>query len=303
MDWLEEHMNSIVLGNSYELIKKIPDNSIDCIYTDIPYLYDKYGKSKSEIGKRISEKHIEEMGKIISGIDYSIYDEFIRVMKKINCFIWCSKLQLQYTLNYFIEKGCLFEILTWNKTNPIPLANNSWASDIEYCLYFRERGVPLNDGMKFKSKFFTSALNKDDKNEYDFPAIKPLQLVKRHLLHATQKNDIVADFFVGSGTTPVAAKEINRRHISVEIDECTFNKASNRLNGINARGQTSIFTNFDDTTDKWYTLTFNESISNNEELQTFIDSLNNKSRRVVSHTVQRSIGKSEINVTFAKLDV
>lgn len=39
MSFLEEHLNDVVLGNAYELIKKIPDKSIDCIYTDIPYLY------------------------------------------------------------------------------------------------------------------------------------------------------------------------------------------------------------------------------------------------------------------------
>lgn len=33
-------VNTIYLGDSYELIKKLPDNSIDCIYTDIPYLYE-----------------------------------------------------------------------------------------------------------------------------------------------------------------------------------------------------------------------------------------------------------------------
>lgn len=31
-------MNEIILGNAYELIKNIPDKSIDCIYTDVPYL-------------------------------------------------------------------------------------------------------------------------------------------------------------------------------------------------------------------------------------------------------------------------
>ena len=39
MGFLDENTNKILLGNAYELIKKIPDKSIDCIYTDIPYLY------------------------------------------------------------------------------------------------------------------------------------------------------------------------------------------------------------------------------------------------------------------------
>lgn len=71
---------------------------------------------------------------------------------------------------------------------------------------------------------------------------KALELVKRHLLHTTQENDIVADFFLGSGTSCVAAKELDRKYIGFEIDKEYFNIAKNRLNGITAGGQISIFT-------------------------------------------------------------
>ena len=53
-------------------------------------------------------------------------------------------------------KDCYFEILTWNKANPTPTTNNSWLPDIEYCLYFREKGVVLNDGYELKSKWYIS---------------------------------------------------------------------------------------------------------------------------------------------------
>lgn len=50
-------MNSIVLGDSYELIKNTPDKSIDCIYTDIPYFYVQNGiGGKSELAKRMENK-------------------------------------------------------------------------------------------------------------------------------------------------------------------------------------------------------------------------------------------------------
>ena len=51
-------------------------------------------------------KQIEPMGP--NGeflIDYSIYDEFIRISKKGNIFIWLSKEQILDTLNYFTNKG------------------------------------------------------------------------------------------------------------------------------------------------------------------------------------------------------
>ena len=245
MDWLEENMNSIVLGNSYELIKEISDNSIDCIYTDIPYLYKQYGKQKSEIGKRITQTHIEQIGKMISGIDLHILDEFTRVMKKINCFIWCSKMQIPEILNYFVNKGCNFEILVWCKTNPMPLANNSWLSDIEYCLYFREKGVKVNDGYELKSKYYISPINKDDKALFNHPTIKPTPLVKQHLSHVMQAGNMVLDPFSGSGTTCVCAKELGFDFMGIEINKEHYKTSVDRLNGIASNGQTSIFTDFE----------------------------------------------------------
>lgn len=237
-------LNTIHLGDSYELIKQIPDKSIDCIYTDIPYLIDNHGFGKSQLGDRMKQKSYE-LNKIDKGIDFEILNQFVRVLKKINIMVWCSKLQIIDILNYFDKLGCRFEILVWCKTNPSPTVNNVWLPDIEYCLYFREKGVPLNDGYDLKSKWFISGLNVNDKQDFEHPTIKPLDLVKRHLLHTTQENDVVLDCFSGSGTTCVACKEIGRQFIGIEIDEKWHKISVDRLNGINTKGQTSIFTDFD----------------------------------------------------------
>ncbi len=241
----EEMINKIHLDDCYEMIKEIPDNSIDCVYIDIPYLFVNNGYQSSPLSQRIKKLRQVDLVGITEGIDYSIYSEILRVMKKINCFIWCSKNQILDTLNFFVKNGCMFEILTWNKTNPTPTTNNVFLPDIEYCLYFKEKGVKLNDGYDLKSKWFISQINKSDKDKYNHPTIKPLELVKRHLLHTTQENDIILDCFCGSGTTCVAAKELNRRFIGIEINEKYHKIACDRLNGIDANGQMSIFTDFE----------------------------------------------------------
>ena len=149
-------------------------------------------------------------------------------------------------MKYFIEKKkCNYELLVWCKTNPIPTINNVFLSDIEYCLLFREKGCKLNDDYNLKSKWYISPINKSDKDLYNHPTIKPLDLVKRHILHSTQPNDIVLDCFCGSGTTCVACKETGRRYIGMEIDKDYWKIANDRLNGINANGQMSIFTDFE----------------------------------------------------------
>ena len=233
-------VNEILLGDAYELIKTIPDKSVDCVYTDIPYLFASGGSArKSRVGRNIA-KLKTEIEPMSHGIDYKILDEYVRVLKRINCFIWCSKEQIIYILNYFKNRGCHFEILVWCKTNPTPMCNNMFLPDIEYCLYFREVGVALNDGYALKSKWYLSATNKRDKDRFAHPTIKPLDLVCRHIRHATQPNDIILDTFIGSGTTAVACATTNRRYIGMEIEPRWHAVAVNRLQSIDVHGQTSF---------------------------------------------------------------
>ena len=133
---MEKYLNRITCGDSYKLIKELPDKSVDCIYTDIPYLYVQGSCGNSELGERLGKRKMELMGcqkiyeenkntkrsealriaknkkkqnldiiSIEDGIDYAILDDFVRVMKKINCFIWCSKLQIFDIMKYFMGGG------------------------------------------------------------------------------------------------------------------------------------------------------------------------------------------------------
>lgn len=179
-----------------------------------------------------------EIKDMSNGIDYAIFDEFVRVLKKINIFIWCSKSQIKDILNYF--DNCNFELLVWCKTNTLPKTNNCWLADVEYCLYIREKGVPLNDGYELKSKYYISPTEQGSKKLFQHPTIKPLALVKRHLLHATKPNDIILDPFCGSGTTCVAAKLANRQFVGMEINEEYYKIAKQRINNECADHQLSF---------------------------------------------------------------
>lgn len=233
-----KYLNKITCGDCYKLIKEIPDKSIDCVYTDIPYLYTNGGVGHSEMCERTKRKK-EELKDISNGIDYSILEDFKRVLKKVNIFIWCSKMQLIDIMNW----GRCYnqDLLVWCKNNPTPQTNNVWLPDLEYCVHIREKGVLLNDGYELKSKYYISSANKKDKDIFNHPTIKPLPLVKRHLLHATQPNDIVLDAFCGSGTTAVAWQEICRQYICFEISEKWCKIANDRIDKIDANGQIGMF--------------------------------------------------------------
>ena len=74
--------NNIYCEDSFKAICDIPDKSIDCIYTDIPYLYESGGKGTSPLGQRIARLNYEEITEIRKGLDLSIINEMIRIMKK-----------------------------------------------------------------------------------------------------------------------------------------------------------------------------------------------------------------------------
>ena len=239
----EDMINKVINCDCYEMIKNIPDKSIDCVYIDIPYEMQSGGKGSGAFGDRVHKLIRKDMKNIIEGVDYKIFDLLKNKMKKIDIFIWCNKQQIKEIIDIF--KDYSMEIIVWCKNNPTPFTNNVWLSDIEYCLYFREKNVFLNDGYELKSKWYISPINKTDKDLYNHPTIKPLELVKRHILHTTQPNDIVLDCFCGSGTTCLACKETGRRYIGMEINKEYYEIAQKRLNGMTAYGQTSIFTDFD----------------------------------------------------------
>ena len=62
------------------------------------------------------------------------------------------------------------------------------------------------------------------------PAVFPIYLPEFFIKLATKEGDVVGDMFLGSGTTGVAAKNLNRDFIGIELDEAYFNIAKERIN-------------------------------------------------------------------------
>lgn len=238
-------MNEIILGNAYELIKNIPDKSVDLIVTDPPYEWQKGGEMTGLFRKGVSSRNFMyeiENTNLDKGIDYSILDEFVRVMKKINIYIWCNKDQLYKYMEYFVGKNkCYFEIIIWHKTNVTPLCGNKYLTDKEYLLFFREKGVKVLGEYSTKQTVYISSSNREDKTQFLHPNCKPLEIIKNTIINSSNQGDIILDPFVGSGTTCVAAKELGRQYMGFEINEKYYKIAVDRLNGINQKGETSLF--------------------------------------------------------------
>lgn len=237
-------LDSIVCGDSYQLIKDIPDKSIDLIVTDPPYMFGTGGKMTG-IFKDRGTRHFDalENTNLTMNYDYlNLLPELVRIMKKINIYIWCNKEQIKQYLDFFSLYDCAFEMIIWNKTNPIPLTNNRYLPDKEYCLFFKERGLKLNGTYETKKTVYYEEANVADKKKFKHPTIKPLHIIENLIFNSSQEGDIVFDCFLGSGTTAVACKKNNRHFLGFEINEEYYKIAQNRLNNLDATGQYSMFT-------------------------------------------------------------
>ena len=235
-------LDNIYNEDCYNAIKDIPDRSIDLIVTDPPYEIETDG-GQTNIGKSLKNglmKEFETMD-ITDGIDYKILNEFIRIMKKINIYIWCNKKQIPDYLDFFVKQhNCSFEIMTWIKTNPTPLCGGNYLIDKEFCLYFR-KGVKLNTTFDTASTYWIGQKNIKDKDKYEHPTIKPLNIIKTIIKNSSKENDIVLDCFLGSGTTAVACKDLGRHYLGFEIDKKWYKIAKDRLNKVDANGQMNMF--------------------------------------------------------------
>ncbi len=210
------------------VLSRLEDKSIDLVIIDPPYSITTGGSGGSfGTGKRSYHKSIQELS---YGIKNCVLEELCRVMKKINIYIWCNKEQLKQYMDFFIEKGCKPELLTWHKTNPVPTCNNKYLSDTEYLLFFREKGVKLFGSYATKRKYYISPTNKKDKDKYGHPTIKPVSILKNLVINSSNEGDVVLDCFMGSGSTGVACLETNRRFIGVEIEKEYFSVANERIN-------------------------------------------------------------------------
>ena len=159
-------MINLIHGDCYKELIKIPDKSIDLIYTDPPY--------KVGIFKEGSGGTVNKLGKLdktlipinnITQTGYNLYafcEQAVRVMKEINIYIWCNKAQIIDYFNFFVNKhNCKYEILLWNKTNVLPTYSNKYIDDCEYCLYFHKgKGKCFPKNYEDAKKVYLSPINR-----------------------------------------------------------------------------------------------------------------------------------------------
>lgn len=211
-------------GLCLDIIPLINDR-IDLLYIDPQYDMLHLG---GEGLKRMHKKF--DRIKDLCGFDIDKYYKAL-FCKFDNIFVWTNKQSIYQYLKIFVPAGYKFDILTWVKTNPAPMKNNKFLSDIEYCLYFKKGKVYFNSGLDYH-KYKKNYISNNNNNNIYHPTQKPLLYVKNHIEITTDIGHTVLDTFSGGGTTAEACELLNRKWICIEKEKAYCDNTVTRLKSI-----------------------------------------------------------------------
>ena len=221
-------LDKIYNDDCLKVMQSLPDNCVDFILTDPPYLFDTVGGGQKGLAKRTKVVR-DKIDFISNDFDYEkCFEQFLRICKIPNMIIFCSNKQIGRTMTYFEDKGLVVTLLVWQKSNPAPTCNNKHISECEFAVYVRGKGTFFNNDtpLEWKKKIYTSPICPDGKLH---PTQKPLALIRRYILVHTKPNEIVFDAFMGSGTTAIACIKEKRHYIGCELDKRYYEVAEKRI--------------------------------------------------------------------------
>lgn len=216
MKYPEDFINKIICADCLEAMKEIPDKSVDLVLTDIPY---------GEVNRQSNGLRLLDKGNAdIVGFNLqNMIDELLRICVG-SLYIFCGWSQLPIIKNTFIKNGLSTRVIIWEKTNPSPMNGDYiWLSGIEPAVYGKRKNATFNEHCK------NTVLRYSSGNSKSHPTQKNIKLFQELIKISSNKTDLILDPFLGSGTTAVAAKQLNRNFIGIEISEKYCNIANQRL--------------------------------------------------------------------------
>jgi modification methylase len=235
-------LNTILEGDCIEVMRGLPEASVDLIFADPPYNLQLKGELHRPDNSRVDavDDHWDQFS------SFAAYDTFsqdwltaARRLLKPNGAIWVIGSYHNIFRVGAAMQDAGFWILNdvvWRKSNPMPNFRGKrftnahetmiWASKAEGAQYtFNYEALKaLNEGIQMRSDWVLPICNgherlKNDQGEKAHPTQKPVSLLHRVLVGSTNAGDIVLDPFFGTGTTGAVAKMLGRDWIGIEREE------------------------------------------------------------------------------------
>lgn len=214
-------------GDCLELMKAIPDGSVDLVVTDPPYKLTPGGR----VGTLLPTKDtpFSQSGECFSSKtpDYKAWvPEIYRVLKPQSyAFIMTNDRNLK-TLWDVAEKNKLVfcEILVMNKNTAV--SSCYFYKSCEFILMVRKGNYRKLEKFGTKTVFDVKMPKGKHKKH---PTEKPIGILEKLISDTTAKGECVLDPFMGSGSTGVACVNTGRRFIGIELDEVYYQIAKDRI--------------------------------------------------------------------------
>ena len=233
---IEEMLNKVICGDCLEVMKDIPDKSVDMILTDPPYNVSRPNNFKTMGSACRQGMDFGEWDKEFNLIDY--IKELPRVLKENSNVIifnaWENLQEIKQSCkeNNIIIKRCL----VLNKSNPAPFnRDRMFVNDVEFALWgvYNSKNKPTAWTFNREKPLEKCVINTTVQSSKLHPTMKDIKVIEYLVKLLSNENDLVLDPFAGSGTTGVACKNLNRNYILIEKEPEYIDIINKRLNASN----------------------------------------------------------------------
>lgn len=245
-------LNTIIAGDCIEVMRALPEASVDLIFADPPYNLQLKGDLHRPDNSKVDavDDHWDQFA------SFEAYDRFTRAwlaaarrLLKPDGAIWVigSYHNIFRVGTAMQDAGFwLLNDVVWRKSNPMPNFRGKrftnahetmiWASKSEGAKYtFNYEALKaLNEGIQMRSDWVLPICTgheriKDAAGDKAHPTQKPAALLHRVLLGSTNPGDVVLDPFFGTGTTGAVAKMLGRDWIGIEREDAYRKVAADRI--------------------------------------------------------------------------
>ena len=218
----------LLLGDCLELLKDIPDNTVDCVFTDPTYKLASGGRKNAKIKER-ENAPFHPSGECFGSKTPAFSDwipELYRILKdKSYIFIMTNDRNMMKMQICMEKSGFTFcEILVMQKTNKVP--SLYFFKQCEFICMFRKGKYSKFNQYGTGNSF--SVVTAKGKAKFH-PTEKPVSMIELILRDAAPLSGTILDPFMGSGSTGVAAVNTGRDFIGIELDPGYFEIAQKRI--------------------------------------------------------------------------
>ena len=227
----------LILGDSFEELKKIKKHSVDMIFADPPYFLSGDGISCSG-GKMVSVNKGDWDKKIGIEEKHQFNRKWIRLCYNIlkdEGTIWISgTLHNIYSIGMALEQEGfkIINNITWRKLNPPPNISCRYFVHSTETILWAKKDIKkakhkfnyqlmkeLNGGKQAKDVWESSLTKPSEKKYGKHPTQKPEVILEKLILASTDEGDLILDPFNGSGTTGIVANKLNRKYIGIDLEK------------------------------------------------------------------------------------